>query len=110
MSKKKEKNFGALLISHEVQLFRIRLQAFLRDYDGIVLSIFSSVEVPYFPRGKAKEFIDGESSDGKIRYLVMEKLDMSLTDYIKQNGGKCCPGDVYSIAYRIVSDVQFVLL
>lgn len=110
MSKKKEKNFGALLISHEVQLFRIRLQAFLRDYDGIVLSIISSVEVPYFPRGKTKEFIDGESSDGKIRYLVMEKLDMSLTDFINQNGGKCCPGDVYSIAYRIVSDVQFVLL
>ena len=40
----------------------------------------------------------------------MEKLDMSLTEYINQNGGKCCPGDVYSIAYRIVRVVQFVLL
>lgn len=102
ISSNKKKNFGALLISHELQYFRIRFQAFMKDVDSIAFHQNGYVVIPHFPRGVSNNYISGDSADGKIRYLVMEKLDMSLKDYCNQAGGRLQEHIVYSIGFQLV--------
>ena len=62
--------------------------------------------IPHFPHGNglSDEYICGKTKGNKIQYLAMEKLEMTLSEYLADCGGKMSKGDAYCTAARSVLD------
>lgn len=61
-----------------------------------------AIVLPHFPHQFSYKHITGDTENGKIRYLAMERMDMTLKEYCMKRGGRLSPSEIYSIAVQLV--------